>query len=182
MFKRSHWGMRSNQIVKTGNKMTNTSIPHSADRFDGDIKNHDYKGFAIAQRNDGYVNITKLAQSEGKRLNDYSRLKTTVDFIEALSVSTGISALTLVQFDSSTSNDRATWAHPIVAMDVAQWVSVDCRIWANTTLVRIVANRGEIAPVSEKIRLAELRIELHCLIVQFFNSISGKLSIQSCTS
>ena len=95
---------------------------------------HEYNGAIVPQRiSDEYVDVTALCQSEGKALADYMRLKSTKTYLEALSSNMGITILDLISV--SQGNGSRTYAHPEVAIDIAKWVSVKCRIWANRTLV-----------------------------------------------
>lgn len=121
------------------------------------ILKHDYNGKAIRQREtDGYVCLTDLAKSEGKLVADYLRLESTKAYVKALSESMVIPIESLIL--SKGGRNGSTYAHPEIGMDCAQWVSIPCRIWANRTLVKIVAQASEtpqehfIAPPS----LAEL--------------------------
>jgi hypothetical protein len=73
---------------------------------------------------DGYINATELCQASGKNFNDYSRLKSTNEFINELSSETGIPASALIQ--SVRGGDvrfQGTWVHPQVAINLAQWAS-----------------------------------------------------------
>jgi hypothetical protein len=45
---------------------------------------------------DGYVNATAMCKAFGKRLNDYSRLDTTKEFVQELSSDAGIPADLLI--------------------------------------------------------------------------------------
>lgn len=79
----------------------------------------------IGQRaEDGYVNLTKIAQAAGKRLGHYLENNGTQAFLEVLSVDIGIpiSGLTQVQ-KGGNPNEQGTWAHPQVAIHFAQWCS-----------------------------------------------------------
>jgi hypothetical protein len=98
------------------------------------IVRHDYNGAAIPQRADGYVSLTAMAQAEGKLAKDYLRLKSTKEYLNGLSSVMGILPTELIQVFQGGSGDQGTWAHPEVAIDFAQWVSVPFRIWANQTL------------------------------------------------
>jgi hypothetical protein len=52
---------------------------------------HEANGLQVGQRReDGYINLTKMAQANGKKLNDYLRLETTKAFLDELSTVTGI--------------------------------------------------------------------------------------------
>lgn len=104
------------------------------------IVHHNYNNAQVDQReSDEYVNLTQLCQSEGKLVADYLRLENTKAFIEALASDMGIPISQIIQTKKGgTSSEQGTWAHPEIAMDCAQWVSIPCRIWANRNLVRIV--------------------------------------------
>ena len=106
------------------------------------IIKHQFQDYAIGQRSkDSYVNLTQMCATAGKQVNDYLRLDSTKEYMNALSGVTGIP----VVVDSATvpalvnRTSKGTWAHPEVAIDCAQWVSVDLRIWANRTLVQFIA-------------------------------------------
>ena len=59
---------------------------------------HQLDGKLISQRpKDGYINATSLCKAAGKLFNDYSRLATTKDFLQALSTETGIPVSALYQ-------------------------------------------------------------------------------------
>ena len=52
---------------------------------------HDVNGLQIGQRReDGYINLTKMAKANNKKINDYLRLDTTKAFLDELSTVTGI--------------------------------------------------------------------------------------------
>jgi hypothetical protein len=73
---------------------------------------------------DGYVNATAMCKAGGKLFNDYSRLRTTPAFLDALARSTGIPVDLLVSTIMTGPNDlRGTWVHPQVAINLAQWIS-----------------------------------------------------------
>lgn len=107
------------------------------------IVKHEYNGFSIPQQEgSGYVDLTKMASAGGKRVHDYLRLKSTKEYFKAFSRSAGIPADTLIVSVVDGPNEgRGTWAHPEIAIDFAQWVNVEFRIWANQTLRSIIANR-----------------------------------------
>lgn len=86
---------------------------------------HSYQGAVIQQRiNDGYINATAMCKAGGKLLNDYTRLNSTRDFLQALAGSTGIPVNLLVRTIATGPNEqRGTWVHPQVAIHLAQWVS-----------------------------------------------------------
>ncbi|NJL64559.1 MAG: ParB/RepB/Spo0J family partition protein [Methylacidiphilales bacterium] len=90
---------------------------------------HKVNDLQIGQRHeDGYINLTKMAQASNKKLNDYLRLSTAKAFIEKLSTDTGIPVSGkngLVQVHKGGNNKVAqgTWGHPQVAINCGQWCS-----------------------------------------------------------
>ncbi len=66
-------------------------------------------GLTVGQReSDGYVNATKLCQAAGKLLADYLRLKSTKEYLKALSVDMGIPISKLVDRDNYKSKPPST--------------------------------------------------------------------------
>ena len=98
------------------------------------IVSHDYNGFAISQKQNGYVSLTDMAVASGKKVNDYLRLDSTVEYLEALSTDTGFPVSSLVKVSKGGNAEQGTWAHPEIAIDFATWCNVHFRIWANRTL------------------------------------------------
>jgi hypothetical protein len=84
----------------------------------------------------GYVNATQLCKVNGKKLNDWSRLKRSNDYIEALSAETGIPASALMVEiigggDGNGATFQGTFVHPEVAISIASWISPKFEVWAN---------------------------------------------------
>ena len=87
---------------------------------------HEVDDNFIQQRvDDGYINATAMCKSVGKQFYDYSRLSTTQEFLEELSAETGIPVSDLVRSFKGGNNHQlqGTWAHPDVAINLAQWLS-----------------------------------------------------------
>ena len=124
---------------------------------------HEIEGSVINQRaSDGYINATSMCRSVGKQINDYSRLKSTGEFLIELSADTGIPVSDLVQsFKGGSPQNQGTWVHPDIAVNLAQWLSpkfaVQVSKWARewmsggsasaelpVHLKRYMANRGKI--------------------------------------
>jgi DNA-binding MarR family transcriptional regulator len=85
----------------------------------------------INQRpDDGYVDATAMCQATGKKFNDYQRLKTTQDFLKALSSVTGIPATDLVRsIQGGDSKLQGTWIHPKVAIHLGQWCNPEFAVF-----------------------------------------------------
>ena len=93
----------------------------------------------------GYVNVSQMAKANGKLLADYTRLKSTKEYLQALENDMGIPISLLIIEVKGYANDQSTWVHPEIAIDLARWVSVPFRIWANRTLMKVML-ASEIEP------------------------------------
>lgn len=82
-------------------------------------------GAVVHQRpNDGYINATAMCQAADKLWADYRRLKSTSEFLAALSSDMGIPIAILVQSVSGgDARLQGTWVHPQIAIHLAQWLS-----------------------------------------------------------
>lgn len=86
------------------------------------IISYNHNNTLINQRyKDGYINLTAMAQAEGKLIADYLRLDTTKAFLEELSKTMGIPIVSLVEV--KTGRSGGTWGHPQVAIHCGQWCS-----------------------------------------------------------
>jgi KilA-N domain len=86
---------------------------------------HEANGLKIGQRHeDGYINLTSMAQASGKLIADYLRLNTTKGFIDELSMDMGIPISKLIEIrKGKPAYLQGTWAHPQVAINCGQWCS-----------------------------------------------------------
>ena len=72
---------------------------------------------------DGFINITNLCKAGGKEFKSWNRLDKTKRFLDVLSSSVKINTNEIIKYDSGSNSERATWAHPQVAINIAQWIS-----------------------------------------------------------
>lgn len=104
-----------------------------------------YKGKSFNQREDGYVNVGQLCATHDKKLNDWTRLKSSNDYLEALSTNTQIP----VMYQGDTKKQpkgeflieiyqSGTWAHPLVAIEVARWISPEFGVWCNLHIKTLI--------------------------------------------
>jgi hypothetical protein len=76
------------------------------------------------RRDDGYINATALCKASGKNIQDYTRLSSTNDYLERLSLETGIPVSKLVEVrKGKPAHLQGTWVHPQVAIHLAMWCS-----------------------------------------------------------
>lgn len=117
---------------------------------------HDWNGSAIAQLAEttkiskydvpaGYVNATQMCQACGKKWAHYASLDSTKDYWNKLSTDIGIPISELVVSIKGGNNKeiQGTWTHPEIAIDLAQWVNVEFRIWANRALRQIMSGQKQ---------------------------------------
>lgn len=103
--------------------------------------NYDYKGSKISFISDKnvMVNATQMAKPFGKRPNDYLSLATTNKLIKAITKKSGISENQIVTTKAGTPQfGGGTWMHEDLALDFAQWLSVDFRLWCNDRIKELM--------------------------------------------
>ena len=86
------------------------------------------KGYTIEHREeDGYINITNLCKAGNKKFYGWHRLDKTKTFLRLLSLEAQICATELIKLGSGSKNiknsTRETWVHPLVAINISQWIS-----------------------------------------------------------
>jgi len=88
---------------------------------------HTYQGSLIQQRAvDGYINATAMCKAAGKEWAHYNANGATKAFLVALERSLGIPRDRIIQTILTGPNEtRGTWAHPQVAVHLAQWLSAE---------------------------------------------------------
>lgn len=96
----------------------------------------------ISRDIDRYVNATALCFAGNKKWNDYFKRKETRDIFEKISVETRIVVSKLVF--SKRGRNAETWVHADIAIDLAQWVSVDFKYQVIQLVKREIAQSTEI--------------------------------------
>ena len=105
------------------------------------IINFNYKGSEISFMSGGnvMVNATQMAKPFGKRPIDYLRLPSTNELINAIVRKSHISEKQIViTKQGSTDNGGGTWLYEDIALDFAQWLSVDFRLWCNDRIKELL--------------------------------------------
>lgn len=90
-----------------------------------------YNGNNVSFRKEGdnvFVNATEMAKHFGKRPIDYLKLTSTIELIEAKVRKNHIAENQLVITERGGLNP-GTWLNEDLAIDFAQWLSVDFRLW-----------------------------------------------------
>lgn len=97
-----------------------------------------WNDYTIRIREDRYVSLTDMAYASGKRPPDWNRLDSSKAYLKALSSVLKINTDDLVLVvQGGNSGDQGTWAHPLVAIQFARWVSPEFGIWCNIHLQSI---------------------------------------------
>ena len=82
------------------------------------------QGYTIEHREeDGFINVTNLCKAGSKQFKHWFSLDKTKAFLQVLSSSVGIPTDELVKYNTGSIRERSTWAHPQVAINIAQWIS-----------------------------------------------------------
>lgn len=101
-----------------------------------------YQGNEVTFRNAegvAYVNATQMAKYFAKRPNDYLGLVSSKELIEAITRKNGNSINQLViTKGGSSDNGGGTWLHETIALDFAQWLSVDFKLWCNDRIKELL--------------------------------------------
>jgi predicted GIY-YIG superfamily endonuclease len=82
----------------------------------------DYNGQTISRRQNGFINLTQMCQANGKRLDNWTRLKQTQDYIRILS-----QCLASEIVYSEEGVNGGTWGHPSLAEELQRWLDQDKR-------------------------------------------------------
>ena len=76
---------------------------------------------------DGFINITNLCKAGGKEFKSWNRLDKTKRFLDVLSSEVKIHTAELLKVGTGSKNGTnitsETWAHPQIAINIAQWIS-----------------------------------------------------------
>jgi hypothetical protein len=110
-----------------------------------------------------WVSLTDMAKATGKRVNDYLRLATTIEFLTEFGKSAGIPVDQIIETNESkgTNEQRGTWAIEEVAIDFAAWCNVKFRVWVSQQIKTLMTEGTvSIAPKSEKPALTAAHLDL----------------------
>ncbi|MBD2505554.1 KilA-N domain-containing protein [Anabaena azotica] len=101
----------------------------------------------------GYVNATQMCHANNKSWGHYKERKSTKAYWTALSNDIGIPISSLVIEIDGYGSSQGTWVHPEIAIDLAQWVSLEFRIWANRTLMKVFLGQETVPQPLTQIQL-----------------------------
>ncbi len=113
------------------------------------LQNEDGTAMTTMRLTDGYVNLTLMTRACRKKLKDYTRLKSSQEYMQGLSEEVGMNGpSSLVQQVHGKGSQQATWGHPELAIDVAGWCSVKFKLKVNRLVTRYF--KGELTTEESK--------------------------------
>lgn len=106
-----------------------------------------FNGKTFTQRSDGYVNLGQLCATHGKKFHDWSRSKNAKAYLAALAENEpGIKDLIITDTDAI-GGKAGTWGHPLVAIEVARWISPEFAVWCDGHIFTLLSSgNAAIAP------------------------------------
>lgn len=116
-----------------------------------------YKDFNIDVASNQYVDIGKMCAIHNKKLNDWTRTKSGKAYLQALVSSTYISAVDLITTNIGGKAGSKTFAHPLVAIEVARWISPEFGIWCNTHINQLITTGSTTTDEEAKARALILK-------------------------
>lgn len=144
-------------------------------RFTLKIILHEADGLQIGQRHeDGYINLTQMAQANGKLIADYLRLDITKAFLDELSMDMGIPISKLIQIRrGKPANLQGTWGHPQVAINCGQWCSAKFAVLVSQWVVEwMTTAQNPIQPQQPQIPSELLKeINTHLKTLEALNKV-----------
>lgn len=85
-----------------------------------------------------------MCHANNKSWGHYKERKSTKAYWTALSNDIGIPISSLIIEIDGYGSSQGTWVHPEIAIDLAQWVSVEFRLWANRTLMKVMLDQESV--------------------------------------
>lgn len=129
-----------------------------------EIKIFEYKNtpvtFQFGQGEDVMINATEMAKVFGKRPVDYLKTQSASELVNAISKVKNVTLDDIVTVIHGGSNN-GTWMEETVALDFAQWLSVDFKLWCLGRIKEILTKQQLELPktFSEALMLAAKQAE-----------------------
>lgn len=117
-----------------------------------------YKNLIEVRKSDGYINATKLCKIEQREFKTYYRSNKFKKFLMTLSSEVQICTSALVSMEKSFLKDQSTFVHPMIAINICQWISPEFDVKVSKYIYELVLF-GEIKLNKEK-TYEELEFEL----------------------
>ena len=139
-----------------------------------------WQGNVFEQREaDNYVCLTQMAKIFSKKVNHWLDSSNSKAYIEAVSSETGIPASQLlVSLKGNSGNfEQGTWAHPLIAIAFAQWLSPEFHVWCNLhikILIESSSNKQQEIPRTTPSLLTNETIKTHIDAIKYLTESGNK--------
>jgi hypothetical protein len=91
-------------------------------------------------REDGWFNMTRVAQHFGKNVWKFFDLPSTKEYVQALAENLQESEV----YSSTPGRNGGTWAHPKLAVFFARWLDVRFAVWCDAMIEDILKGKAEV--------------------------------------
>jgi hypothetical protein len=100
-----------------------------------------WQGTQIQRRDsDGYVNATAMCKANGREWFTYARSERTKEYLQALQGSPQICGDLVATITTGPNDQRGTWIHPRLAVDLARWISAPFAVWMDGWFLDSIAS------------------------------------------
>jgi hypothetical protein len=123
----------------------------------------------IVSRIDGYINLSQLCKAGNKEYSNWLKNKNTEAYLEVLSSSLRIRRDELIFYETGSNQNRATWGHPQVAINIAQWISPEFNVQVSKWIFELMIT-GKVELGNEKSNK-----ELENIYQEKINNLQNKL-------
>ena len=136
-------------IIKNEMKIDNNEINSVNEISHYPLFINDYS--LLYRKEDGYIDVTNLCKAGNKEFKHWNSLEKTQPFLKVLSSEVGISTSLLIKSKKGKSSlfDQGTWAHPQVAINIAQWISPEFDVKVSKWIFELMIT-GKVELVKEK--------------------------------
>jgi 5-methylcytosine-specific restriction endonuclease McrA len=117
----------------------------------------------VSQRpHDGYINVTQICKAVGKLVGHWNDLDGTAEYLAAASPVIGITITELIQtIRGGFPELQGTWAHPLVAVEIARWCSPAFAVQVNFWYLEWI--QGNLPPPKPMTVAEAVQASLACL-------------------
>jgi hypothetical protein len=95
------------------------------------------------RKKDGYILASSLCNAGGKEFNKYYKLKRTKKLVKKMAKEQNNDEIVIMKKGGNL-NSRGSWIHPLLAINLCQWISVDFAYWAAITLKKYINGEPEL--------------------------------------
>jgi hypothetical protein len=125
-----------------------------------------YNGQTFRQREDGFVNLGELCAAHTGKIKQFSnwlRTQSAQDHLKALAetlTQSGPHIYTpedlIVPEVNAIGGNAGTWGHPLVAIEVARWISPEFGVWCNMN-IKTLMEKGSVSLSTPKTYIQALK-------------------------